>query len=106
MSKKTKTAAMRVAYALNHHAKPLRPIVDALRTALDESGNLHSFGHWSTGNNSNYIEVLNKQSRYRRYYIRGVIRPVPKIEVLDKCRGQAVHELFNERDVLRFVGSL
>jgi hypothetical protein len=101
MSKKAKTAALRVAYALDHHAKPLKPLVDTLRTALDESGVLHVFGHWSTGNNSNYIKLAN-----RRVYIRGVLKPVPKIEVLDKCRGQAVYEMFNERDVLRFVASL
>jgi hypothetical protein len=92
---------MKVEYALDHHARTLKPLVQMLRSALDGSGVMHAMRHWSTGANSNYIQLAG-----RRVYLRGIVWPTPKIEVLDKCRGRVVLELRNERDIIRFVATL
>jgi hypothetical protein len=91
----------RVKYALDHHADVLRPITDALLYSLAGSGIAHSFGSRRGGTNSNYLDVSGE-----RYYLKGVVRPDPGIEVRASVLGPVLVKLKNERDVIRWVASL
>lgn len=92
---------LRVRYALDHHANVLKPVAESLLYSLAGSGLVHSFGSWRGGANSNYIDIAG-----RRFFLYGVLRPDPGIEVRARVRGPVLVKLANERDVLRWVASL
>jgi len=99
-------ASLKVKYALDHHAKPLKPLYLSLLVALAGSGKTHCWQHWREGANSNYIVV--KEGTFPRfYYLRGVLKPEPVIEIRrGTVRGPALLKLTNERDCVRWVESL
>jgi hypothetical protein len=95
-------AMLRVKYALEHHGSPLKPIFETLLYALAGSGFSHSWGSRRGGANSNYILLGDG----RKFYLYGVLRPDPGIEVRKRVRGPVLVKLENEREVLRWVASL
>jgi hypothetical protein len=103
MSKLNRRAWLRTQYALEHHAKALAPIAQALQSALDSSGIFHRSGSSKTGANSRYVELDDG----RRFYLRGRMRsgPRPFIHVRQR-RTKNEWQLFNERDAIRFVEAL
>jgi hypothetical protein len=98
---RSRTWMARVKYALDHHAAVLMPVVDSLLYSLAEKGIMHRFGSRLGGANSNYLDVPG-----RRFHFKGIIRPVPGVEVRERVRGPVLVKLQNERDVLRWVASL
>jgi hypothetical protein len=99
---RNKTAVLKVQYALEHHAKPLKPIFEALQYALDYNNKFyHRILSARGGMNSNYIELSN--GRY--FIIRGRLSPKPYISVREGCTSNEI-KLFNARDAVRFVSSL
>jgi len=97
-------ALLKVQYALNHHAKPLRPVVDALLYALSASGYAVRWDSVRGGNNSWYFDVDTGQG-VRRFHVRFRKHPW-RLDVKRTPLSQAFASLTNERDVARFVGSL
>jgi hypothetical protein len=92
---------LRVKYALDHHAAPLKPLFTALQFALDGSGLPHSFGSRLGGANSNFLNVSG-----RVYFLKGILRPELGIEIRERVHGPVIGKLKNERDVIRFVEKL
>lgn len=101
MSKQMGRAMLRVKYALDHHASVLKPVFEALQYALDGSGVPHAFGSRLGGPNSNFIQLAS-----RRFYLYGVVRSDPGIEIRSRVRGPVLAKLRNERDVVRWVATL
>ena len=103
--KKARSAMLRTQYALDHHAKSLNPIKQALQNALDWSGIMHSCGSSRGGSNSNHLILEDG----RKYYIRARMNSGPKPYISVRKRGSSLVsevKLFNERDAIRFVESL
>jgi hypothetical protein len=106
--KKNRAAALKTERALCHHAKPLLPIKRALQDALHYSGLMHRVESAKGGQNS-WKLVLDDG---RVYELRGrLYAGPPHIEVrkqgtLGLGWAGGGYDLFNERDVLRFVEAL
>lgn len=88
----------RVMFAIRHHARALEPLAMELFAAVT----LGKLGTWEStlgGPNSNYIERPNG----KRFYLRGIVKPMPRIEVRTSRRGPVVAVLKSRNDVWRWA---
>lgn len=106
MSKQIKSSTLlRTKFALEHHAKPLKAVADALLYALAGSGLAYRFGSSRGGANSWYVYVMTDQGK-KCFHLRSRQHPW-RIDVkLNPYKDPVFASLHNERDVIRFVGSL
>jgi hypothetical protein len=89
----------RVWHALDHHAHPLFPIWVRLLGIFASKG--FYWKSWKGGQNSNYF--------YKdgvKYFVKGILRPDPGLEVRRKKNGPVIVKLTSDRDVWRFGDTL
>lgn len=106
MSKKRNWSPLvRTQFALDHHARKLKPIADTLLYALAGSGLAYRFNTMLGGPNSWYIDVMTDKGK-RRFHLRSRQHPW-RIDVkLHPHRDPVIARLESQRDVLRFVTRL
>lgn len=94
-SRKLKANYMaRTWYALNHHASPLKEPFCVLLGIASSKGFL--WKSWKGGQNSNYFYRAD-----RKYFLKGILRPDPGIEIRRMVRGPVIAKVKNERDAWR-----
>lgn len=95
-------AALKTERALEHHAKALAPIKRALQDALHFSGIMHRLVSVQGGVNSWRLELHDG----RRFEVRARVHAKPPHIKLREYGSSTWILLTNERDAVRFVGSL
>jgi hypothetical protein len=97
-----RAAWLRTQYALDHHARALKPVAQALQSALDWSGVMHRVGSSRGGGNSPYFDLADG----RRFYVRARRYGGP-LHLTVRERGTKTEiKLLSERDSIRFVEAL
>lgn len=107
MTNKNKTAPLRELFALPHHARGIKPIVDALVYSVAASGVVAKWDKSRKNKHTNtWFVDITKNGSTTRYYIRYRKNP-DRVLIHDSYQHpNTIASLMDQRDVLRFVNGL